>query len=102
MGRIILLLAMVILFTGIVLYSIYKYKPKFLWLVPVVAVVVSGFSLLYDIISYTTSEPTVAKKLTHYFHNDVSMGFYLIYAPVTVIVVIMTIIAYVFNHYKKK
>lgn len=102
MGRVVLLLAMVILFTGIALFSIYKYKPKFLWIVPVVAVLVSGFSLLYDIISYTASEPTVAKKLAHYFHNDVSMGFYLIYAPVTVIVVIMTIIAYVFNHYKKK
>jgi len=102
MGRIIFFFAIVILIIGIVLYCIYKYKPKYLWLVPVAAVAASGFLLLKDIISYTASEPTVAKKLAHYFHNDVSMGFYLVYAPVTVIAVIMTIIAYVLNHYTKK
>jgi len=101
-GRIILLYAMVILFFGIALYSVYKYKPKFLWLVPVAAVLVSGFLLLNDIISYTASELTLAKKLARYFHNDVSMGFYLIYAPVTVLAVLMTITAYVYNHYAKK
>jgi hypothetical protein len=101
MGTLFYFLAAIILLTGIVTLLFYKYKPKFLWFVPVAAVIVSGCLLLKDI-SIITSEPTFAEKLGLYFHNDWSMGFYLVYMPITVIAVIMTVIAYLINHYKRK
>lgn len=102
MGTIVFLLTIVVFLTGIVLYFLYKHKPKFLWLVPVAAIIVSGCLVIKDISLYTSSEPTIASKLAHYFHNDVSMVLYLIYAPITGIAVIMTIIAYLLKYYRRK
>jgi formate hydrogenlyase subunit 3/multisubunit Na+/H+ antiporter MnhD subunit len=105
MGTIVFLLIIVAFLTGIVTLFLYKHKPKFLWLVPVATIIISGCLVLKDIRLYTTSEPTIARKLALYFHNDVLMGLYLIYAPITGIAVIMTVIAYVaylFNHNRRK
>jgi hypothetical protein len=105
MGTIVFLLTIAVFLAGMVTLFLYKHKPKFLWIVPVAAIIVSGCLVLKDISLYTTSEPTIARKLAHYFHNDVSMGLYLIYVPITGIAVIVTIIAYVayfFNHYRRK
>ena len=105
MGTIVFLLTTVVFLTGIVTLFLCKNKPKFLWLVSVAALIVSGCLVLKDISLYTTSEPTIAGKLALYFRNDVSIGLYLIYAPITGIAVIMTVIAYIvylFNHYRRK
>lgn len=105
MGRIVFLLTIVVILTGTVTLLLYKHKTKFLWLVPVAAIAISGCLVLKDIYLYTTSEPTVARKLALYFHNDVSMGLYLIYVPITGIAVIMAVIAYtayLFNNYRRK
>ena len=77
-------------------------QRKNLVLMPVAALIVSGCLVLKDISLYTTSEPTIARKLVLYFHNDVSMDLYLIYAPITGIAVITTVIACLFNHYRRK
>ena len=102
MDKLIILLTSITFLIGIVLFFLCKHKPKFLWLVPAAAIIVSGCLVLRDISLYTVSEPTVARKLAHYFHNDFSMGLYLIYAPIAGIAIIMTIIAYLLNYYRRK
>jgi len=105
LSKIVLLLTFITFLYGIVTFILYKYKPKFLWLLPVVATFISGCLVLKDIRLYTTSESTITRKLAFYFHNDVLMGLYLIYLPIIGIAVIMVVIAYavyLFNYYRRK
>ena len=102
MDKLIILLTSIVFLIGIVTFFLCKHKPKFLWLVPVAATIITGCLFINDVFSYSTSEPTISRKLVFYFHNDVSMGLYLIYAPITGIAIIMTIIAYLLNHYRRK
>ena len=90
MGTIVFLLIIVAFLTGIVTLLFYKHKPKFHGLCQLLQYF--RRLVLKDIRLYTTSEPTIARKLALYFHNDVLMGLYLIYAPITGIAVIMTVI----------
>lgn len=94
MGTIVLLLIVVAFLIGIATFLLYKHKPKFIWLVPAVAIIITGCLVLNDILLYTTSEPAIARKLALYFHNDVTMSLYLLYLPIIGIAVIMTVIAY--------
>lgn len=101
MSEIITLYAIVFLIVGIVAWIVYKFIPKFLWCIPIAALIISGSLFLRDIL-FITSESTFAGKLEHYFHNDWSMGFYLIYLPIIVISVLGTVIAYLYKYQKSK
>ncbi|MDF2538966.1 MAG: hypothetical protein K0S76_1987 [Herbinix sp.] len=103
MSEIVAFIAVLLLFVVIVTGIIYKFIPKLLWCIPVVALIVTGGFFLRDIF-LIRSEPTFAEKLDQYFHNDWSIGFYLFYLPVFVASVLTTVIAYLIKYikYKKK
>jgi uncharacterized membrane protein YeiB len=100
MNVILTLFAIVILLPGLVIWILYRLKPKLLWSAPVVILLASVFMFIRDVVSIT-SEATFAGKWNMYFHNDSSMGFYLIYLPVVVASLIMTLIAYMIKHKKE-
>lgn len=101
MSEIITFFAVILFLIGIVTWIIYKVIPKLLWCIPVVAVIISGSLFLRDIY-LITSEPTFAGKWELYFHNDSSIGFYLVYLPIIVISVLATVFAYLLKHIKSK
>ncbi len=101
MSKIITLLAVILFLVGSVTWTIYKFIPKLLWCIPVIALIISGSLLLRDIY-LITSEPTFSEKWELYFHNDWSMAFYLFYLPIIVISVLATVFAYILKHRKSK
>lgn len=92
------LIVIIVLIPGLVVWAVYKFAPKILWSIPVAALIISGSLLLKDV-SSISSEVTFIDKWELYFHNDWSMGFYLIYLPVLVSSVIFTVIAYLIRHF---
>jgi len=100
MNTIMIIFSIVILLPLLLTLVFYKFVPKFLWCVPVSILFVSGYLFIKEIISI--AEPTFAEKWALYFHNDWSIGFYLIYLPVVVTSVIITVIAYLIKHLKSK
>lgn len=101
MRVIITLFVIDILIPGLIIWVVYRFKPRFLWCTPVLILLTSAFLFIYDVSSYS-SEPAFAKKWELYFHNDASMGFYLIYLPIIAASIIITLIAYLFKHLKEK
>lgn len=100
MSIILVLLIIVVLLPGIAVWAVSKFVPKLLWSVPVVTLIITGLLLLKDIISFS-SEPAFTEKWELYLHNDSSMGLYLIYLPVSVSSVILTVIAYLVRRVRK-
>lgn len=100
-ARMVTFYAVILLLLGIVTWIIYKYIPKLLWCIPVVALIVSSILFFRDIFLITT-EPTFVGKWELYFHNDWSMGFYLFYLPIIVISMLTTVIAYLLKYIKSK
>jgi hypothetical protein len=94
------LFAITIFLPGLLTWAFYKFIPQILWCVPIGALIVSSCLFLRDINSIT-SEPAFAGKWALYFHNDWSMGFYLIYLPVVVASAIFTLVAYMIKHLKE-
>lgn len=101
MNTIITLIAIVILLPGLLTWAFYKFVPKYLWCVPVAIFIISSYLFIKDITAITI-ETTFAEKWALYFHNDWSMGFYLIYLPIVVMSAILALIAYFYKHYKSK
>lgn len=98
---VILTLFIVTLLSGLLTWLFYRLKPKFIWCVPVSVLFITGYLFMKDINSIT-SEPSFAEKWSLYFHNDWSMGFYLIYLPVAAINVVIAIIFYLIKYIKKR
>ena len=101
MNTIITLIAIVILLPGLLIWAFYRFAPKYLWCVPVAIFIISSCLFIRDITAITT-ETTFAEKWALYFHNDWSMGFYLIYLPIIVVSAVFALIAYLCKHYKSK
>jgi hypothetical protein len=101
MSKIVIFYTVILSLAGIVTWLIYKFIPKLLWCIPVAALIISCMLFLKDIF-LITSKSTFVGKWELYFHNDWSMGFYLIYLPIIVINIMMTVVAYLLKHIKNK
>ena len=99
MNATITLIVIDILLPGLITWVLYRFKPKFLWCAPAFVLLVLAFLFIRDI-NVITTEPTFAEKWELYFHNDWSMGLYLVYLPIVAASSIFTLVAYLIKHFK--
>lgn len=95
------LFVIILLLPGLSTWAVYKFIPRLLWCIPIVAIMISSSLVFKDILSIT-SETTFVGKWGLYFHNDWSMGFYLLYLPIVVTSIVFTVIAYLIKQFKRR
>jgi hypothetical protein len=73
-------------------YFFYKYLKKYLWCVPIIALVLTGLIFLASVSNL--HEGSLISNIKYYFTQDWSIGFYLFYAPIVIVSLISTIVFY--------
>lgn len=79
----------------------YKYIRKYLFLVPILAFLLSTLLLANDIMKIASADE-IQDKISLYFHNDWCMGFYLFYLPAVIVSLIINLTMYGVMLYKNK
>lgn len=73
---------------------------KYLWLAPIVILVLDIFLVLKHINDYSPNE-VFNEQLDHFLHNDTMIGIYSAYLPILIIAVYVTIMFHLSNRKKK-
>lgn len=76
-------------------------KMKYLWVVPLVVIIINFFYILNDILSLQKGK-SINDGIRYYFINDSSMGLYLIHIPMVLFSIIFTLCFIIAGKYLSK
>ena len=78
----------------------YKSARKYLWCVPIIALIIAGTLFFRDVLSINGN--SFESQIKAYFQNDWCIGFYLFYIPATAASLISTCTLYIINFIKMR
>jgi hypothetical protein len=80
-------------------YFTYKYYRKYLWCVPIIALVLTGLMFLASVSGI--HEGSLIRNIKYYFTQDWSIAFYFLYVPIVIVSLMSTVVFYLFGWLNK-